>query len=224
MIPVISSCIRPENYIKRTINTIGNIPLMIFVNGNDSNYLTPFLSNNISVNLNPPIDKNNKLLNQFFNYKYCLEQGYNGVDKGILLIEDDIIFCKNWKKRFDTTILELEILYKENFILSLFTNLPLCNENNIPDSHYLPIPKNRFRGTQGMYYPNKIRLELINFFNNYDKNKIIPYDLIIKQYLIDNPNINIFSTLPCLVQHIGKKSSWHPSPIIDTAIIYYNEI
>ncbi len=223
IVPTICSSPRTNNYIYRLIDTIGNIQLRIVVTGSDTSYLDKYTSNNKIEILNIPCanignDKISKLTNQFWNYKHCLS---NDVDEndGVLILEDDVIFSNGWNYKFESIISKLKLKFGDRFILSLFTSLPLCTVDTMPDLGFLPLPIHQFYGTQGMYYTNTIQKEIIDVFNTYNIKKIKPYDLIIRDYLIKN-DIPTFVVVPCLIQHIGRQSSWNLSSNIITAIIF----
>lgn len=202
---------RKNNYVKRVIDTIGeNIPIHLFSDGNDSSYLNSFLNDSrISITSTPYYnnDSTNIIINQFWNFKNCLRNSYIEGENGILIFEDDVIFARGWANRFENVLGNLEEKCGDRFILSLFTSTTFFSLGNLPKSYYLEFPKDRFYGCQGMYYSKRVREELLNHFDNYDLTHPLNYDIIIRNYIVEN-NIPIFVTIPCLIEHIGTMSTW----------------
>lgn len=206
---------RPENYIYTTIKTIEEqIPIHLFVSGTDTSYLNKLLPDK-RILITPVSGSDNKILNQFFTFKKCIQ------DEGsVLVFEDDVRFAKGWKKRFETVVSDLESKYNR-FVLSLFTSIPLCTPSTLPSSYYLPLDVTSFSGTLGMYYSDSVRKIILDYFDKYDMSKTNHYDIVIRNCLIEN-NIPIFVTIPCLVQHIGIVSSWRQSSSTSVAIVFHN--
>ena len=221
---VICTSPRPEKYVYRTVNNIKEqIPIHLFANGNDISYLNE-LSLDPRINITQvPFLGTNILPNQVENYKRCLSEGYVEGEKGILIFEDDVKFATGWRKRFESVVLDLESKCGEKFALSLFTALPLCLPSNLPPEHYVSVPSYRFYGLQGMYYPNFVRKELVEYLEKTKKAETINHDIIIKEYFIES-NIPIFVTIPCLVNHIGYTSSWKKSCVIRVATIFHSVV
>jgi len=220
---VICTSPRPENYIYRAISSMREqIALHFFVSGNNASYLDRYKGNpNVTITT-VPTNSEKILFKQFTNYTCCLNGGYIEGEKGIFVIEDDIKFAKGWKLRLDGIISELELKYGDKFAISLFTALPICKDNELPSSYYLPLVEvDKFIGTQGMYYPDFVRRGILKHFERYNELNVKNYDAIVKDYLVEN-RIPLFITIPCLVNHTGFKSSWYHSQFTNVAIVFHD--
>ncbi len=215
---------RPENYIYKAIGTIKEqIPIHLFVSGTDTDYLNKISSDKrISITTVEHNDKDNKILNQFQTFRRCIQDGYINGERGILVFEDDVLFANGWKKRFELIVSDLESKY-ERFVLSLFTNLPLCTPDKLPPSYYLPLNTTSFGGALGMYYTDFARRTIMDYFDKYDMKKTNHYDIVVRNCLIEN-NIPMFVAIPCLVEHTGIKSSWRTTSYVSKAIVFHNDL
>ena len=109
-----------------------------------------------------------------------------------VLLEDDVILCKNFKQRIE------EVINKnKDKLINFFTN---------PNSWFKTKENiGCFSFNQCTYYPkgiSKLLAEKIITFKNWDK---IGYDLLMNKALV-NLNISHIQYRPCLVQHIDIKS------------------
>lgn len=109
-----------------------------------------------------------------------------------VLLEDDVILCRNFKQRIEEVISK----YKDKMI-NFFTN----------PSSWFKTKENIgcFSFNQCTYYPkgiSKLLAEKIVIFKNWNK---IGYDLLMNKALV-NLNISHIQYRPCLVQHIDIKS------------------
>lgn len=113
------------------------------------------------------------------------------IDDDILILEDDLLLCKDFENRINEVISK----YK-NDIINFFWK-PYYRRN---DTH-VSREKEGFCFTQCVYYPRGI----INKFYNDLSNERIAYDVNIGQALVKN-NISFINYRPSLVQHIGRIS------------------
>jgi len=159
--------------------------------------------------------KNNITLHRAtWNYYRCLTYPPAG-QRGTLILEDDVRFARGWQARLDTTLVALEEQYGSDFILALYAPWFSVMEGIRRGQLYVEYPYNKFFGTQGIYYPAKIRQGFARFLRVHgvkaNKNH---YDILLQQYLRE-ANTPIFATAPCLIQHMGKTSAietpWHES-------------
>jgi hypothetical protein len=157
--------------------------------------------------------KNNSLQHRAtWNYHRCLTQGVGG-ERGSLILEDDVRFARGWRRRLDKTIAVLESRYGADFVLTIYDpwNWP-AKENEL----YAEYPREQFTGTQGVYYPAKMR----QAFAKYLKVKGVignknHYDYLLRDFLIQG-DIPLFATSPSLIQHMGRNTTglgiWHQAP------------
>ena len=219
---VICSSPRKENYIHRLLGTINeNIKIHFIVSGNDTEYLSQYSkSPNIFIT-SVSMDSSNSLVRQFINYKHCLSDGYVNGERGIFVIEDDVKFAGGWRARFDTIVSALELKHGDKFVFSVFTSDTMCRNDSLPDCHYLEHKNVRaFHGTQGMYYPNTVRNMIMDYFSTVKESEITNYDVMIAREL-SKKNIPIYVAIPCLINHIGFKSTWSPINSTPVATIFH---
>ena len=209
---VISTCNRRENYIKKTLESIGDndVPLTFVVSGTDSCYLNEFISGRSNVNIitNDELDSNitNKRaisLKAGWNYVKCLS--YKPDADNILFIEDDVVFCKNWQRHLENEIGVLKSAHPGGFILSLYTASKFkyitCGQTSV---NY---PTGQFFGLQGMYFSPNFRKQCRDYLDvNVKKTGTIHDTLLQELFVTLHPPLYV--TIPCLVNHIGQNSTW----------------
>jgi len=149
-----------------------------------------------------------------WNYYRCLTQPGAG-ERGTLVLEDDVRFARGWCTRLDATLAVLESRHGSDFVLAVYAAWFSASKARQPNQLYVKYPHEEFCGTQGIYYPSKVRqgfakyLKVHGVVANEDH-----YDAILRKYLIQ-ANIPLFATTPCLIQHMGRASVietfWHES-------------
>lgn len=113
-------------------------------------------------------------------------------DYDAVLLEDDLILCKDFKSRIEEVISE----YYSN-VINFFT-LP----NNYFTTHITDTP---FKFNQCTYYPKGISKLIGEAMKNKVKYHNCGYDLI-ESWVLGELNISYVVYRPCLVQHIDFKS------------------
>lgn len=117
-------------------------------------------------------------------------------DYNAILLEDDVILCKNFKTKIESIIKK----YKNN-IINFFTK-----PNDWFTTH---ITLKDFRYNQCTYYPkglsDKVADEIINFYKKYKYGYDVLEDLALRK--LDIPHVQY---RPCLVQHKDIKSIINP--------------
>lgn len=114
------------------------------------------------------------------------------LDWDVVLLEDDIILCKDFKNRIEEVIGE----YKE-YVINFFTY----------PYNYIPtvVTDIVFRFNQCTYYPNKILKELSKAISKYKNETVCGYDTI-EQWVFKELGLTYVIHRPCLVQHMDFKS------------------
>ncbi len=222
---VISTVWRKEGYLESTLNSLSSEypirndqPVYLVVGSLVTTNLDCYHSNPgvVVVEMGPNvwawIENNGLRQRATWNYYRCLTQCAGG-ERGTLILEDDIRFACGWRARLDKTISALEARFGSEFVLTIYDpwDCTPC-ENHL----YAEYPHEHFAGTQGVYYPAKVRQNFARYLKVRgvigNKNH---YDYLLRDYLIQE-NIPIFATAPSLIQHMGKNTTglgiWHQAP------------
>ncbi len=222
---VITTVSRPESYLESTLHSLSceypfhpQHPVSLMVGSPETAYLAPYRSQPgiTIVEMGPNAwawIKNNSLRHRAtWNYHRCLMQSSGG-ERGTLVLEDDVRFACGWRRRLDTTIAALEDRFGSRFVLTIYAPWKYRQK----ESHlYAEYPRENFTGTQGVYYPAKMRQE----FAKYLKVKGVignknHYDYLLRDFLIQE-DIPLFATSPSLIQHMGRNTTglgvWHEAP------------
>ena len=139
-----------------------------------------------------------------WNYWRCLTQGIKH-NNGVIVFEDDVKFAKGWRKRLEKTIDQIERLYAQDYVLSMYACYPFSGYRHglLYENYSIP----GFYGTQGMYFTEKTRLGYGEYIKQYGVDSYhTPYDLLLKEYLNKN-HIKLFATTPSIVQHMGANTT-----------------
>lgn len=147
-----------------------------------------------------------------WNYYRCLTQCNVGL-RGSLILEDDIKFARGWRQRLDMTLAALEARFGAEFVLTVYDGYGWHPKESFLYASY---PLQPFAGTQGVYYPARVREGYAKYLKRHgvisNKNH---YDYLLRDYLTQE-EIPLFATVPSLVQHLGKNTTgvglWHESP------------
>lgn len=203
---------RPENYIHQLLSGIrGNLSVRLIVGACDIRYLEQYRESPFIQIVVPPEREWTHFKEccvqqrACWNYWRALSLGANGKPFGDLLIcEDDVIVSRGWEERLCDTLNEIESVLKDEFALALYTVFNLHPTNSPVLASY---PVERFFGTQAMYYPKSVRIGFSKYLhaNGVDHYRR-PYDLLLREYL-GACRIQLFATVPCLVQHVGEIST-----------------
>lgn len=134
---------------------------------------------------------NDNVFNKFINC-FRLENKYDG----LVLLEDDIILCKDFYEKIMS-----EIIQKPQVVISFFEQ-PMARKKLVSGF----MPPSKFLFNQCNYYPaNVCQLipdeKMIDRFKNfYSKKWVCPSDEYIN-YVLVNYKINYFMKVPFFVQH-----------------------
>lgn len=222
---VISTVWREEGYLDATLTSLSSEysirsdqPLFLVVGSPETAHLASYRScpGVIVVEIGPNAwawIKNNKLRHRAtWNYHRCLTQ-CDGGERGTLILEDDVKFACGWRLRLDMTIAALESRFGSDFVLTIYD---LHNWQPKESCLYAEYPRERFTGTQGVYYPATMR----QGFAKYLKVKGVignknHYDYLLRDYLTQE-DIPLLATSPSLIQHMGRNTTglgvWHQAP------------
>ena len=224
---VISTVWREESYLETTLNSLSNEypfiskqPISLIVGSPVTTHIERYQSSvGIDIIEMGPNTwswiKNNPVFHRAtWNYYRCLTHPVAGT-RGTLVVEDDIRFARGWRNRLNTTLAALEDSHGSNFVLALYAGIFSARKARHRNHLFVEYPYEDFFGTQGIYYPEKIRR---GFAKHLKVHGVVAnethYDFILRQYLIQS-HIPLFATSPCLIQHIGRTSAiktvWHES-------------
>lgn len=147
-----------------------------------------------------------------WNYYRCLTQ-CTGDERGTLILEDDVRFACGWRARLDRIIAALESRLDSRFVLTIYDPWKCDPKGNCLYAEY---PRARFTGTQGVYYPAKMRQGFAKYLKvkGVIRNKN-HYDYLLRDYLLQE-DVPLFATTPSLIQHMGRNTTglgvWHEAP------------
>lgn len=114
------------------------------------------------------------------------------LDCDVVLLEDDIILCKDFKNRIEEVISKYP-----NDIINFFTN---------PKGYFLTQKVlGKFSFNQCTYYPKGITKSIVPIIKKIPNWENIGYDLLVNKALIQL-NLSHIQYRPCLIQHIDYNS------------------
>lgn len=132
-------------------------------------------------------------------------------DGDALIVEDDVEFRAGWLATLDDRTKRVRDLYGHRFFLSLYSPHRLHSETLY---RYNPRRLWRFYGTQGQFVPDAVRVELADYLDRHRAETTV--DALIARWATA-ANVTLLTTVPSLVQHVGKVSSlgdaFHSSPM-----------
>ena len=131
------------------------------------------------------------------NYERALRHGSGGV----VILEDDVNLCPDWSSRLDSAIKEIP---SERYILALYSPVDLSDERLRRGDNHRSYPAADFYGTQAMYYPECVRLEIADFLHERRRSGYAA-DIIIKQWAVANQCLYALSG--SVAEHAGNFSS-----------------
>jgi hypothetical protein len=222
---VISTVWREETYLDATLDSLSSEypissdhPVCLVVGSPVTTHLDCYRSHPgvTIVEMGPHawawIKNNNVRHRATWNYHRCLTQCMGG-EQGSLVLEDDVRFARGWRLRLDMTLEALESRYDTGFVLTIYDPWK-CIPQESP--LYAEYPREKFTGTQGVYYPSRVREDFAKYLR---VNGVIAnrdhYDYLLRDYLIQE-DILLFATAPSLIQHMGRNTTglgvWHQAP------------
>lgn len=222
---VISTVWREENYLESTLNSLSSEypissdqPVSLVVGSPVTTHVNRYLPHPKIriIEMGPNAwawIKDNRLRHRAtWNYHRCLTQCTGG-ERGTLILEDDVRFAYGWRLRLDRTLAALESRFGSEFVLTIYDAQNCTPEES---SLYADYQRESFFGTQGVYYPAKVRQSFAKYLrmNGVIANKN-HYDYLLRDYLIQE-DIPLFATSPSLIQHMGRNTTglgvWHEAP------------
>lgn len=145
------------------------------------------------------------------NFRHLLEHALQYEPEYFVLLEDDVIFCKNFFQNLDAFLQEHGT--PETWAYDFFSvQKGPKNRSTLAAMNY---PAATFWGTQCVALRHID--SLVKFLHS--TNRVLVTDHIIKHWLLNNRQKHILTAFPSLVQHVGKASTlWKksPSPISPT--------
>jgi hypothetical protein len=205
---------RPKNFVHRVVSSLPkDMPIRLIVGSPDYSYLARYRGNPRIEIIGADVNEWEQIKNYqtahrtAWNYWRCFVYGAQPhAERGLLILEDDVIPAQGWEKRLRKTLDQIESQFGDQFILSLYTaytELPTPVHNQ----YYTRYPADRFFGNQAMYYPESVRVTYAEYLK---KEGVEAYrtnpDLLLSLYL-KQTGIPLFCTTPCLFQHIGAKGT-----------------
>lgn len=147
-----------------------------------------------------------------WNYYRCLTQCDLGT-RGSLIIEDDVKFARGWRHRLDMALAALEDRFGSEFALTIYDPYGWHPKESCL---YAVYPLQPFAGTQGVYYPARVRQGYAKYLRRHG---VVAnrdhYDYLLRDYLLQE-DLPLFATVPSLIQHVGRTTtgvgSWHEAP------------
>jgi len=118
----------------------------------------------------------------------------------VVICEDDIEFSKRWLERLSLAIEEIPF---SRYVLSLFSATDLSAPSLDRGKHYRAYWPACFYGTQAVYYPSGVRLEIAKYVEDNIERK--HGDILIGEWC--GKHRCLYNTQLSLVQHIGVCSS-----------------
>lgn len=222
---VISTVSREKNYLDGTLGSLSSEypiysdqPVCLVAGSPTTGYLDCYRSKPgiVVVEMGPNTwawIKNNGLRHRAtWNYYRCLTRCILG-ERGSLVLEDDVKFACGWRLRLDTTIAVLESRFGSEFVLTIYDPWG-CQPKG--GGLYAEYPLADFGGTQGIYYPSRVRQSFTEYLKMHgvvaNRNH---YDYLLRQHLLQE-NLPLFATAPSLIQHMGRHTTglgiWHQAP------------
>jgi hypothetical protein len=203
----ISTVWRPEAYLEGTLESLGSGVRLRLVAGTPvDSHLVAYHGNDNYEIVDAPQDEWDTIRDKAiwhrasWNYWRCLVCSSSHAN-GVILFEDDIKVAVHWRERLERTIEAIETSYGQDYVLAMYSPYS-CDgyKRGLLFEHYRA---RGFFGTQGMYYPEKIRVNFASYLYShgvlaYKK----PYDWLLRDYVSD-AGIQLLSTTPSLVQHTG---------------------
>ena len=123
---------------------------------------------------------------------------------GICICEDDVIFQDGFIEKMLAAVNEMEQTHKlTKYLLNLYLPSGLLPEPSFRFGQYCAkYDAQSFYGTQCMYYPRSVALELARFVHEHGVSHYrLEGDMLVREYAIE---INgLYGTVRSLVQHIG---------------------
>lgn len=191
MIDTISiiSCERNPSFLGETLSYIpDSYSIEIFFQGN---YTQDYNADIFNVD----IKYDNIYKNSQFNYATALLESKSG-----LIIEDDVYLSRNFKFFLDK--IQEELYEIDRYAVALYSCYEWPTKNPIGIIEY---PVDNFYGTQAMLYDEITAREFGKFLMS--RIGVEPYDLALKSYIKENPDIVLLASTSSIVQHIGHTST-----------------
>lgn len=122
------------------------------------------------------------------------------VRRGLLLCEDDVVFCDGFLSRLLATVEEVERHGNESYALSLASINDDFGEPHVRGERYTAYPREVFSCIWAMYYPAAVLAELREYVwkHGAEQNRL-PADLLVGELLGNR----MLASRPALAQHIG---------------------
>jgi hypothetical protein len=145
--------------------------------------------------------------------------------RGICICEDDVIFQDGFIDKMLSAVNEMEETHKlTKYLLDLYLPYGLLPEPSFRCGPYCAkYQAPSFYGTQCMYYPRPVVLELAQFVHEHGvSNYRVEGDMLVREYAIATDGL--YGTVRSLVQHIGFISTglagfYHRAPTFHDGVL-----
>lgn len=226
---------RGEPYLDRTIESLEksgffenkeNLPLRLVPHNLDSKYLDAYRKDKrFYVEEISPREACERMwsqagapLRETWGHYRCLHPERAAIDaNGVLVLEDDLKFGKEWLVKLQATANELASLYGRRWLLTLYspgTREPI--DASRTGVRRVVRSYNGFYGSQAILYPLGVRDEYMAYIAGHPTDK--PHDLMLPEAM-KALNIPLFTSAPCLVQHVeldsGEMKAHHSDSFVE---------
>lgn len=209
---------RKEPYLERTIKSLEltgffqdpeNLPLRLVTNTPESDYIDAYKKDaRFYVEEMTRRELSERLwraagdaLRETWGHYRCLDPDRANPDStGIVVLEDDLQFSKDWIKSLREIVEGLHGINGRRLLLTLYspnTREPL--EAHQAGRKWVSRPYSGFYGPQAIYYPLGVRDEYMAYLTGHPIDA--PHDLALGE-VMKALRIPMFTSAPCLVQHM----------------------
>lgn len=210
---------RQEPYLENTIRSLdstgffdsgANLPLRLVCGSPDSSHLNAYRNDSrFQIHEMSQEEADQRMFNiagvalrATWGHHRCLHHERANPDAdAILVMEDDIKFAQGWLLHLKVAVSEIVNRHGRRWLLSLYAphfKEPL--EAYRDGKKWLPRDYKGFYGAQAILYPLGVRDSYLAYLAGHPVN--LPHDLALPD-VMKALGIPIFTTAPCLVQHMG---------------------
>ncbi len=189
-----------QNYLDATVRSLVasdwcELPVNLILGGNDERHVRDYKDRFSVVKW----DKEVGPVRVSFSRNYIRALRHQA-GEDVVICEDDIDFSKHWLARLLLAVREIPLA---KYVLSLYTANDLSHESWRRGKHHRAYAARYFWGTQAVYYPGCVRLEIAKYIEDNIERK--PGDLLIGEWCAKHECL--FMTQGSLVQHMGVETS-----------------
>lgn len=207
----IITCLRPGGleYLSGTLASLREsdwaetgIPVNLFLGSNDDLYVEQHCNDPRVTAVPWPFGQLSDIRTSL-NANYIRALSHSPADCGCFVFEDDIEFGRHWLARTKDAMDHIEKVHNE-YVLSLYMSggeSALCPY--LPGQRYKAYPKNRFYGSQGLYFPARVRGPVSQYCTENCKRHFT--DLLVGEWTSQRDCL--YATERSVIQHRGRVSN-----------------